>query len=62
MPLTGRGSMCLTRVPGVPRDTVCRPRPKAHPLGLSRRHFLLHGADFRVGGLRTVELLVRYPV
>jgi len=30
--------------------------------GLRRRHFLLQGNDFGVGGLRTVELLVRHPV
>jgi len=41
---------------------LCGPSAKAHPLRLSRRHFLFEGDDFGVGGLRTVELLVRHPV
>ena len=41
---------------------VCGPRTEARPLGVIRRHFLLKGCDHGVGGLRTVELLVRHPV
>jgi len=54
--------MRLTRVRSVLRGAVCGPRAKAHPLGLIRRHFLLQSRDGGVGGLRTVELLVRHPV
>ena len=35
---------------------------KRVPLGVIRRHFLLNGDQHGVGGLRTVELLVRHPV
>ena len=37
-------------------------RPKAHPLGLIRRHFLFEGDNDGIGRLRTVELLVRHAV
>ena len=47
---------------GALRDALCGPSAKAGSLGLSRRHFLLQGDDFGVGGFRTVELLVRHPV
>ena len=50
--------MQLTRVRGVPGG----PRPEARPLGVIRRHFLLKGYEHGVGGLSTVELLVRHPV
>jgi len=54
--------MRLPRVRDVLRDALCGPSTKAGSLGLSRCHFLLQGADFGVGRLRTVELLVRHPV
>ena len=52
----------LTRVRGGPGNAVCGPRTEARPLGLIRRDFLLKGCDHGVGGLSTVELLVRHPV
>ena len=52
----------LTRVRGVLRSTVCGPRPEARPLGVIRRHFLLQSRNGGVGGLSTVELLVRHPL
>ena len=54
--------MQLTRVRGVPGGAFCGPRPEARPLGVIRRHFLLKGYEHGVGGLSTVELLVRHPV
>jgi len=53
--------MRLTRVRGVRRDTVSGPSAKADSLGFSRHHFLLQSGDDGVGGLHTVELLVRHP-
>ena len=52
----------LTRVRGGPGGAVFGPRTEARPLGVIRRHFLLKGCDYGVGGFRTVELLVRHPV
>ena len=54
--------MQLTRVRGVPGGAFCGPRPEARPLRVIRRHFLLKGYEHGVGGLSTVELLVRHPV
>ena len=54
--------MRLTWVRGVLRDTIFGLRPKARSLRPGRRHFLLQGDDFTVGGLRTVELLIRHAV
>ena len=52
----------LTWVRGGPGGAVGGPRTEARPLGLIRRDFLLKGCDHGVGGLSTVELLVRHPV
>ena len=54
--------MRLTRVRGGPGGAVGRPRTEARPLGLIRRDFLLKGCDYGVGGLSTVELVIRHPV
>ena len=54
--------MRLTRGRGGPRGAVDGPLTEACALSVIRRHFLLQGCDAGVGGLRTIELLVRHSV
>ncbi|MEE2846787.1 MAG: hypothetical protein VX956_09945 [Gemmatimonadota bacterium] len=51
----------LTRVRGGP-EVLSAARTLKRSLGVIRRHFLLKGYEHDVGGLCTIELLVRHPV